>query len=142
MGTMSRRGRRSRIRPAARPRRGRHHDGRPAKRYLFALGYPDEALADAALAELHELSTDNYLKVADWAIVTKAADGKVKTRESTGSDAGAARGAVAGGVAGALLVMAGPIGGPVRRPRPASGPWPRCSTTAASRTRTSSRWRA
>ena len=84
--------------------------GDQQKRYLFALGYPDEALADAALAELHELSTDNYLKVADWAIVTKAADGKVKTRESTGSDAGAARGAVAGGVAGALLVLAGPIG--------------------------------
>jgi uncharacterized membrane protein len=84
--------------------------GDQQERYLFALGYPDEALADAALAELHELDTDNYLKVADWAIVTKSADGKVTTRESTHSDAGAARGAVAGGVVGALIVMTGPIG--------------------------------
>ncbi len=84
--------------------------GDQQERYLFALGYPDEALADAALAEIHELSTDRYLKIADWAIVTKAPGGKVTTRESTSSDAGAARGAVAGGVAGALLVMAGPIG--------------------------------
>jgi uncharacterized membrane protein len=84
--------------------------GDQQQRYLFALGYPDEALADAALAEIHELSTDNWLKVADWAIVTKAPDGKVTTRESTKGDPGAARGAVAGGVVGALLVMAGPIG--------------------------------
>jgi uncharacterized membrane protein len=84
--------------------------GDQQQRYLFALGYPDEALADAALSELHELRTDNYLEVTDWAIVTKSPDGKVKTRESTGSDAGAARGAVAGGVVGALLVLAGPIG--------------------------------
>jgi uncharacterized membrane protein len=84
--------------------------GDQQERYLFALGYPDEALADAALAELHELNTDEYLKIADWAIVTKALDGKVTTRESTSSDAGPARGAVAGGVVGALLVFAGPIG--------------------------------
>jgi uncharacterized membrane protein len=84
--------------------------GDQQQRYLYALGYPDRALAEAALREIHELSTDNYLKVADWAIVTKALDGKVTTQESTSSDAGAARGAVAGGVAGALLVLAGPIG--------------------------------
>jgi len=78
---------------------------------LFVLGYPDATLADAAVAELEQLSHDEFLRDVDWAIVTKDADGKVTTRETTDSDAGAAKGAVAGGVAGALIaVMAGPIG--------------------------------
>ena len=77
---------------------------------LFVLGYPDAALADAAIAELDQLAQDEFLRDVDWAVVTKGADGKVTTRESTSADAGPARGAVAGGVAGALIAIAGPIG--------------------------------
>jgi len=78
---------------------------------LFVLGYPDAAQADAAVAELEQLAQDEFLRDVDWAIVTKAADGTMTSRESTRSDPGAARGGVAGGVAGALIaVMAGPIG--------------------------------
>jgi uncharacterized membrane protein len=78
---------------------------------LFVLGYPDAALAEAAVAELEQLSHDGFLRDIDWAIVTKDADGHVTSRETTDADAGPAKGAVAGGVAGALIaVMAGPIG--------------------------------
>ncbi len=77
---------------------------------LFVLGYADAALADAAIAELEQLAQDEFLRDVDWAVVTKGADGKITTRESTRSDPGAAKGAVAGGVAGALIAIAGPIG--------------------------------
>ena len=77
---------------------------------LFVLGYPDAAMAEAAVAELEQLAQDEFLRDVDWAIVTKDADGKITSRESTHSDPGAARGAVAGGVAGALIAVAGPIG--------------------------------
>jgi uncharacterized membrane protein len=77
---------------------------------LFVLGFTDEAQADAALAELHALGVDQFVRDVDWAIVTKDADGKVTTRESTSSDPGPARGAVVGGVVGALVAITGPIG--------------------------------
>jgi uncharacterized membrane protein len=77
---------------------------------LFVLGYANEALADAAIAELEQLAQDEFLRDVDWAVVTKGADGNITTRESKRSDPGARRGAVAGGVAGALIAIAGPIG--------------------------------
>lgn len=80
-------------------------------RTLFVLGYPDKAMADAAVREMENLKNSDYLKVTDWAIITRDADGTVHTHESTsGDDVGAARGAVAGTVAGALIAIAGPIG--------------------------------
>jgi uncharacterized membrane protein len=79
-------------------------------RTLFVLGYPDKAMADAAVAEMHVLDVDGFLKVADWAIITRDEDGTVRSHEPTTADPGAARGAVAGGVAGAFMVLLGPIG--------------------------------
>jgi uncharacterized membrane protein len=80
-----------------------------AKR-LFVLGYPDAASAEAAVGELTELARDQYVRVEDWATISKGADGKLTVKENTGSDPGAQRGAVAGGIAMALVAIAGPIG--------------------------------
>ena len=84
--------------------------GSTEDRYLFVLGFPEAALAEAAIREIGNLGWNNNLKVIDWAIVTKSPDGKVTTRENTSKDPGAARGAVAGGIAGALIALTGPVG--------------------------------
>ena len=55
---------------------------------LFVLGYADEALANAAVAELEQLAQDEFLRDIDWAVVTKGADGKITTRESTRAGSG------------------------------------------------------
>ena len=84
--------------------------GKTEDRYLFVLGFAEAAQAEAAIREIGNLGSNDNLKVIDWAIVSKSADGKVTTRESTSQDPGAARGAVAGGLAGALVALTGPIG--------------------------------
>lgn len=85
--------------------------GTDDKKHLFLLGYPDEAGAEAGIAELKELQRDMFLEVKDYAIVTKDPGGELTVRESKDADAGAQRGAVAGGIGGAFLALAAtPIG--------------------------------
>jgi uncharacterized membrane protein len=80
------------------------------KRTLFVLGFPDEAQARAALAEMENLRNSAFLKAADWAIVKRDEHGKVTFEESPSGDPGALRGAAVGGVAGTVAVLLGPIG--------------------------------
>jgi uncharacterized membrane protein len=79
--------------------------------HLFVLGYRDRAQAEAAVTELGELGRDQFLKIADHAVVSRDADGRVTASESKAADVAARRGGVAGGLAGALIAIAtGPIG--------------------------------
>lgn len=80
-------------------------------KHLFVLSFPDRAAAEAAVNELTELQRDQFIEVKDYALVTKAADGKLQIHEDKDADPGARRGLVAGGLAGALIALAAtPIG--------------------------------
>ena len=79
-------------------------------RRLFVLGYPDRAGAEAAVAELTELSRDMYVSLDDWAIISKGTDGELTTSTSDAGKSAAEKGAFAGGFAVALIAIAGPIG--------------------------------
>ena len=81
------------------------------RKHLFVLGYPDAAGAEAGAASLAELERSKYLAVRDYAVISKARDGKLAIAEDKRADHGAGHGAVVGGVAGGILaVLSGPIG--------------------------------
>jgi uncharacterized membrane protein len=80
-------------------------------KHLFVLSFPEQAAAEAAVGELHELERDMFIKLGDYAIVTKAPGGKLSIQESKDADPGAQRGAVAGGLGAAFVALAAtPIG--------------------------------
>jgi uncharacterized membrane protein len=81
------------------------------ERHLAVLGYATPEAARAAVDALEAVQGDEFLRLKDWAIVTKAADGQLHLEESKDADPGARRGAVVGGVAGTILALAtGPLG--------------------------------
>jgi uncharacterized membrane protein len=79
-------------------------------RRLFVLGYPDRSGAEAAVAELTELTRDEFVSLDDWAIISKGADGELTSSTSDAKKSAAGKGAFAGGFAVALIAIAGPIG--------------------------------
>ncbi len=79
-------------------------------RHLFVLSFPDETGAALAVGELHELSRDMFIKLGDYAIITKGVDGALTVTENPTSDPSAKRGALTGGIGMGLVALAGPIG--------------------------------
>ncbi len=79
-------------------------------RHLFVLSFPEAAQATQAVDELHELSRDMFIKLGDWAVITKGDDGALTVTENPTSDPNAKRGALTGGIGMGLVALAGPIG--------------------------------
>jgi uncharacterized membrane protein len=83
----------------------------PKRTRLVFLGFADDTAAENALELVEDAIKDREIVVEDWALLQKAADGKVTVRKNKNADPNAARGGVFGGAAGALLaVLSGPIG--------------------------------
>jgi uncharacterized membrane protein len=85
--------------------------GEPRRTRLVFLGFSDEAPARDALGVVEQGARNKEVVLDDWALVTKAQDGKVSIHSNKGRDPGAARGAAFGGAAGMVVAaIAGPIG--------------------------------
>ena len=51
-------------------------------RHLFVLSFPEEPRPTQAVDELHELSRDMFIKLGDWAVITKGDDGALTVTEN------------------------------------------------------------
>lgn len=78
---------------------------------LVFLGFKEEMVARNILELVKEAKDSKAIEVADWALVIKDEEGKVKIEGDKSVDPGAKRGALFGGGAGMVLAaMTGPVG--------------------------------
>ena len=85
--------------------------GEPKRTRLIFLGFPDQALAQAAFDAIVTGRESNAIVIEDMALVHKEMGGEVTVEGMKSSEPGAGRGAAVGGTLGAVLaVVSGPIG--------------------------------
>jgi len=83
----------------------------PKRTRLVFLGFTEEDVARTVLNVIETGIKEKAIAVEDWAMVHKAAGGKVTVTKDKGVDPGAGRGALFGGGAGAVLaILSGPVG--------------------------------
>lgn len=81
----------------------------PARQSVVVAAFEDEATAQDALRVVQETHHEQQLKFMAYAVVRRAADGKLHVKET--GDPGGVAGAVSGGALGlAVGLLAGPVG--------------------------------